>query len=450
MISMLRAGLASVIRRFPGLGPFAYGAWAFAWRPAIRMALLPFRVEQGSGTAAEDPELARRTAACNAAAERYFAQYPDPRFLLDKPFSEPRLFPQYLVSAGTLLAGARVRPGDTVVEFGAGSCWLSHFLNRYGCRTISVDVSATALDFGKQLFERDPRTNWSLEPRFRAYDGHTVPLDDATCDRIVVFDAFHHVPNQREILAEMHRVLKADGVVAMHEPGRGHATMPSSITEAQTTDVLENELVIEDLAALAETVGFGTVNVIAAGTTTLYELPAREIGRFSSGGGWGIYQYWEKLCSDLANRHYILMYKGDSQPTSRRPDILTCTLDILRPDRSVRVKPGESIAVRLRVTNRGNTRWLHAGDGASREGWTRVGVHLYESDRVPRLIDFDWHRAGLGRNVDPASSVVVDFALPALSGRGEYELHFDLVIEGLMWFAERGASAPARLRVTVE
>ena len=167
-----------------------------------------------------------------------------------------------------------------MVDFGAGSCWLSHLLNRYGCRTISIDVSESALALGRQVFERDPRTNWSLDPLFLAYDGHTLPLDDASCDRILVFDAFHHVPNQREILAEMHRVLTVDGIVAMREPGRAHSTSPSSKAESQATGVLENDLIIEDLAALAEAVGFRTTNVIAAGMTMPYEIPARQIGRF--------------------------------------------------------------------------------------------------------------------------------------------------------------------------
>ena len=318
------------------------------------------------------------------------------------------------------------------------------------CRTISIDVSESALALGRQVFERDPRTNWSLDPLFLAYDGHTLPLDDASCDRILVFDAFHHVPNQREILAEMHRVLTRDGIVAMHEPGRGHATSPSSEAASRATGVLENELIIEDLAALAEAVGFRTINVIAAGTTTLYELPAREIGRFIGGSGRGLYTYWSKLRKDLVSRHYVLMYKGESEPTTARPDILTAALAILRPTGHVRCRPGESIPVRLRLSNHGNTRWLHTGVGSSRTGWTRVGVHLYRTGAVPRLIDFDWHRHGLDRDVDPASGVVVKLDLPALPGTGDYELHFDLVIEGLTWFAAQDASAPALLRATVE
>ncbi len=47
-----------------------------------------------------------------------------------------------------------------------------------------------------------------------------MPLDDGSCDRILLYDAFRHIPNQRELLAEMHRVLSADGVAATSELGR--------------------------------------------------------------------------------------------------------------------------------------------------------------------------------------------------------------------------------------
>lgn len=184
--------------------------------------------------------------------------------------------------------------------------------------------------------------------------------------------------------------------------------------------------------------------------TMIYELPAREIGHFIGGSGRGFYEYGSQLRKDLIGRRYVLMYKGESQPTTARPDVLTAALAILRPTGHVRCRPGESISVRLRLFNHGNTRWLHTGVGASRTGWTRVGVHLHATGDAPRLIDFDWHRHGLDRDVEPASGVVVKLDLPALPGTGDYELQFDPVIEGLTWFTEQGASAPALLRATVE
>ena len=195
------------------------------------------------------------------------------------------------------------------------------------------------------MFERDPRTNWSLDPQFLPYDGHTLPLEDASCDRIVVYDAFHHVPNQRVVLTEMHRVLTAEGIVAMSEPGKGHASSPTSLAETATTGVLENELVIEDLAVLAEDVGFGEVNVLAEGPTRRHEIPVRDIGPFK--GGRGFHRYWRSLCHELVYHHYVLLYKGSSRATTERPGKLSSELRIVGPAGPValssrRASPGGS------------------------------------------------------------------------------------------------------------
>ena len=111
MTGPFRTWLQATVNRFPGLRPVLLAAWALILRPVVRIAFMPFRVDQGRGNAAEDPELVGTTTVYNEAAERYFAEYADPQFLLDKPFSEPRLFPSYLVNAGTLLVGSRLRPG---------------------------------------------------------------------------------------------------------------------------------------------------------------------------------------------------------------------------------------------------------------------------------------------------------------------------------------------------
>ena len=444
MSRLLRAGAVAAFERFPGLRRAAYAAW----EPVLRFALLPFRLPSPPGRAVENPRVVARTAAYNEAAERYFAEHPEPSSLLTKPFSDSGQFARHLVAAGVLIAGARLRPGDTVAEIGAGSCWLSHLLNRYGCRTIAVDVSTTALALGRQLFERDSWTNWSLEPRFLPYDGRRLPLDDGSCDRIVVYDAFHHVPNQRELLAEMHRVLRADGVAAMSEPGPGHASSPASVAETANWDVLENELAVADVAALAEAAGFDEVNVLAEGPTRRHELPARGIGRFL--GGRGFRRYWADLRHELAGHHYLLLHKGSSLATTARPGRLASRLRILRPAGPVTLARGEPLQVVLRVTNTGDTRWLRRGAGASRAGWTRLGVHLHESgEPLGRVIDFDWHRAALDRDVDPGERFIARLTLPVIECPGAYDLHFDLVVEGVTWFAAHGASRPPVLRVVI-
>ncbi len=71
----------------------------------------------------------------------------------------------------------------------------------------------------------------------------------------------------------MLRLLAADGIVAMSEPGEGHGVAATSLTESANTGVLENELVIEDVATLAEAVGFTAANVLATWGYSLYSSP---------------------------------------------------------------------------------------------------------------------------------------------------------------------------------
>ena len=65
------------------------------------------------------------------------------------------------------------------------------------------------------------------------------------------------------------------------------------------------------------------------------------------------------------------------------------------------------------------------------------------------MIDFDWHRAALDRDVDPGERFIARLTLPAIERPGAYDLHFDLVVEGVTWFAAHGASRPPVLRVVI-
>ena len=419
---------------------------AAAGRLFYRAALLRYWRPQRPGATIERRELLERTEAYNTAAERYFAEHAEPQFLLDKPFSDSDGFPQHLIRAGTLIAAGRIQPGDTVVEIGAGTCWLSHFLNRYGCRTVAVDVSRTALKIGKKLFARELSTNWSLEPRFVPYDGHTLPLDDATADCIVVYDAFHHIPNQHALLTEMHRILRPRGMVVMSEPGVGHADKPASIAERET-GVLENELVVADIAALAGAVGFRDTRLLVSTPYFRHEIPAGELGRFLGGGGFA--DYWANFSEGMTVHHYILMYGRSNVPTTERPGgvALLAAIGIEEAphvhDQYTAGKHGRAV---VSIENRGDAVWLHA-EG---KGWTRLGGHLFAVKNGSReLVDFDWLRVEFGQDIEPEDRIVVEVDLPAIERPGSYEVEFDVVLEGVTWFTKRG-SQPTCLGITVE
>lgn len=422
--------------------PFTRAAVRGSMNAIFRVALLPFGRNRPRGVARESAELVAGTDGLNRAAEHYYTAFDEPEFLMGKPFTDDRGFSKHLVNLGVLVDGLRLRRSDVVVEFGAGSCWVSHFLNRFGCKTISIDVSTTALALGRELFRRDPWTNWSLQPEFLAYDGHRLPLADGSCTKVIVFDAFHHIPNQREILTELHRILTPDGIVGMSEPGHGHANTAASRSEVENYGVLENELVIEDLGALAIDCGFTAANVIVSNAGAAWEIPAADVGPFIQGKGFT--RFWERHSDALISGHYVLLYKGDPRPTTRQPKAVGAY--IKAPSSPLRVQAGCSQAMRLQVINVSETRWL-AGERPD-GGWTRLGAHLYRTGTVRELVDFDWLRAELPRDVEQHDKFWLTVTLPPIAAPGTYEVVFDVVIEGVTWFAERGsATASAAIEV---
>lgn len=433
------ARLRLLLRRVLTVSPWVKGLGLATLARLVRLAARVRHEVSGVPPARPDPdEVLARTDELNRAAERYYAEYPEPEFILGKPFTDDEHFAKRLYDLGVLFHALRLSRNDVVLELGAGTCWVSHFLNRYGCKTIAVDVSETALALGRELFERDPRTRWDVEPEFVLYDGHTIPLSDEACDKIVINDAFHHFPNPDEVLGEMARLLSAGGIVAMSEPARGHSGTADSLREVETTGVLENEIVIEELDDAARRAGFTGAHLVPLVLPVAREVAVADLGR--SAESRALLDQWIPLHT---GPYYIVLHKGPWLPTTRRPETLDARIELLNPDgftgAPLRAYPGRPLPVRLRVTNRGDTRWLATPE--ERPGWTRLGAHLYrDADEPPgELLDWDWLRTPLPRNLDPGDAAVVEAELPPLGEPGVYRLAFDLVAEQVTWFAERGS-----------
>ena len=122
-------------------------------------------------------------------------------------------------------------------------------------------------------------------------------------------------------------------------------------------------------------------------------------------------------------------------------------IEVVRPRGDVIVSSEDRTPITVRLVNLGDTVWLSNGVGERKAGWTRLGVHLYAAGAPADVVDFDWCRAPLERDVGPGDSATVRLDLPPFGRAGVYVLTFDLVIEGAMRFADRGTS-PVELRVT--
>src|SRR5262249_49558034 len=115
-------------------------------------------------------------------AETFFARLDDWNYLHSKPFAAVQETPDLLINFAHVVHGLNLLPDMTIMDFGAGSCWTSRFLSQLGLSVIAVDVSATALKIGEELYRRHPVIGNQPEARFMHFDGHSLALPDESVD----------------------------------------------------------------------------------------------------------------------------------------------------------------------------------------------------------------------------------------------------------------------------
>ena len=358
---------------------------------------------------------------------------------LSKPLDDPHSAPDLLGSFAQLLGGLRLAPGMTVLDFGAGMCWTSRFLAQLGCRVIATDVSQTALELGAQLFERLPPIGSQPAPRFLLFDGRRLDLPDACVDRIVCFDAFHHVANPADVMREFGRVLRPGGIAAFSEPGPQHSKAAWSQYEMKNYAVLERDIVMQDVWQWAKAAGFAQLE-LAIFNTDSRRVSLKEFDDLVAGGR-ALYTYGLQLRGFLSgHRTFFLTRAGEAMKDSRHRDGLRAELSVHLESTSVRA--AGKLRGRVTALNTGEAWWLPGSVGV---GGVHLGVHLRSGDGRPLSLDFA--RAALPHEVAPGRSHTFDVELTPPQP-GNYLLDFDLVAEGVGWF-EMSGSATATVAVAV-
>lgn len=318
----------------------------------------------------------------------------------------------------------------TVLDFGAGTCWLSRILAQMHCKPICCDVSEAALAIGRELFAAYPPVGSSVTATFLPFDGRRIALATASVDRVICFDAFHHVPNQREILSEFGRILKPGGVVGFSEPGPNHSQSPQSQYEMRNHRVLENDIDLNHIFKLATDVGFTDVTVWAGANLWLplqdYNalLACQPLARLER-------SLYTATASTLADKSIFFLHKGPLQLDSRTHLGLEHRL---HTDRSEYLAAADRVRVVCTITNSGTSHWLHTNTEIY--GVVRLAAHLYEANG--RLLEVDHFRADLPQTVAPGQTIQMTVDVP-LTAAGDCQIAFDLVAEGMSWFENLGS-----------
>lgn len=386
-----------------------------------------------------DIEIIKNTDKYNEAAESYFEKKKDALYLRYKPFTLSKsggIDPQ--VRFALLIDALNISKADTLLDFGAGTCWTSALLNMMGVKTISLDVSRTALKIGEEeIFKFDKRQNMDLNPSFVVYDGHRFPMPDKCVDRILCFDAFHHVPNQQEILNEMYRVLKDGGKIGFSEPGEKHSINPDSIKEMETYGVLENDIYLEDFKLKIEKAGFtrlvlkpyiypNAVTFELDNYLSLYRVCNESTVEQMSHAIKHI-SYIKQILRSVAHPPLMILDKGYEDINSKHPNVLKAEMEIL--DKIDKIEMGRDININIKVKNIGDTIWLSEPHGSP--GCVALGVRIIKDTEK-----IDLTRGFLNRDILPGCNDVIRLNIILPKKTDHYILELDMLNEHFYWFSD--------------
>jgi SAM-dependent methyltransferase len=347
--------------------------------------------------------------ALNETAEHYFASVKNWDYLLAKPLGGIEDAPALLNNFAHVLNGLQLVPGMTVLDFGAGSCWASRWLTQLGMEVIALDVAQTALKIGQALYARLPVIGERPKPRFLLFDGRRINLPDASVDRILCLDTFHHLLNGDEVLREMSRILRPGGMAGFSEPGPRHSRSFQSQYEMRNFKVLEDDVDIHRIWNWAKEAGFTRLR-LGVFTPHTFLLPLSDFDDYLEGGA-ANGRFAESTRARMADTRLFFLQKGVAglAPDSRARAGLAGKLALHVP--STTLKEGEPLAAQVVVTNSGSALWLPHG---AKRGAVLFGCHLL--DASGRMLNLDFFRhpltPGEGRIVSPGEMLSLDMRIP--------------------------------------
>ncbi len=362
---------------------------------------------------------------------KYFERADMRDFWMNKPYSDPAWAGAMLSRFGQLLHALELRPGNRVLDFGCGTGWTSEMLVRMGMDVVGMDVSPAALELARQSASRRAREAVGAEPRFECYSGGHLDFPDGHFDAVVVFDAFHHLPNPQGLLAEFCRVLAPNCRLGMAEPGLGHADSLHAQNEMDT-GVLEREIDLEQLYQGAIAAGFRGLEVLVPGLHPhALTLPMRRLRWYLRGFSWLLPANHFRLA--ILGAPIALLWKGPYFVSSLHPREQAARI---RPAVTRLVcRPGEPTTIETELVNTGATVWLR--EGRHGRGYVRLGAHLLDASGT--MTELDFGRAELPHDIPLQGRARVTLAVQAPASPGRYVVRLDMVNEGIAWFAAAGS-----------
>jgi SAM-dependent methyltransferase len=353
---------------------------------------------------------------------------------------------RWLFDLATVLLLLDCRPGDLVLDLGAGSGFSSEMLARFGYRVVAVDPDLGAL------------ANNRTRPRFdrSRIDGvvtvagavaESLPFSKETFDGVLAMNVLHHVPDLPLATAELARVLKPGCRAVFCEPGLDHMHAGETRRAVREHGETDRPFDVMTFLTMARERGFAEAMLSATLQSPLRLLPVQEVELYASGRHPRPHMTPPGVLEELQRRHAygMLVRDGERARTSRHPGVLRAAITVRElPRELVR---NHSAVGHVELANTGDSVWLSKPSNLG--GFITVGCKLLQLDG--RLVDDSVGRTMLPRDVHPGETIQVDIAMtvPDSIAPGAYVLRVDLVNELITWFADLPGNEPQEFAVTI-
>jgi SAM-dependent methyltransferase len=147
-----------------------------------------------------------------------------------------------------------------LLDFGAGSGWISEFCARMGLQTVALDNHGDL----QACLENRAHADSRIDPGLLSFshgDGHAMPFEPDTFGHVLCYDTLHHMHDYLKVFSEFYRVLRSGGRGIFVEPGARHSTSPETVAFVESQKKhdpswIERDVVLEEIDQIARAAGF--------------------------------------------------------------------------------------------------------------------------------------------------------------------------------------------------
>jgi SAM-dependent methyltransferase len=152
-----------------------------------------------------------------------------------------------------------------ILDFGAGSCWITEAIARMGHRVTAFDIHLDLQGCIDGRVSADTRIDASLI-NHASGDGHAMPFADESFGHTLCYDTLHHMHDYNKVFSELFRVLRPGGRAIFVEPGARHSKSSETIAFLKIKEHdptwIERDVEVEEISACAILAGLSDLTII--------------------------------------------------------------------------------------------------------------------------------------------------------------------------------------------